>query len=105
MEENAPDFLLDLLFRPIRMEHAQASGFQLARGPIKFERCFKFLFGGHAPKNLKVFWAVIFVRHRLRLLCFNLSRESGNMGDSAAFVPKKILRTPPPFIAAHFGVK
>jgi hypothetical protein len=75
MAEDASDFVLDLGFGPVGVEHAKAGGFELARGPVEFEGGVEFLFRGHAAEQFDVFGAVIFVQHGRRVL------EMGGKGE------------------------
>ena len=67
MEENAGNLLLDLVFGPFGMLHAEAGGFQFASGVIEIEGSDEFLLRGHAAQNLQVFRAVVFVLHEGKL--------------------------------------
>ena len=77
MEEDAGDLFLDLVFGPFGMLHAEAGGFELAGGPIKFKGGVEFLLRGHAAEQLDVFGAVIFVQHGRRVREMGGKRELG----------------------------
>lgn len=82
MAEDAADFVLDLGFGPIGIEHAEAGGFELAGGPIKFKGGVEFLLRGHAAEQLDVFGAVIFVQHWARVLAVVEIGEAGVCGGA-----------------------
>ncbi len=77
MTEDAADFVLDLGFGPMGVEHAEAGGFELASGPVEFEGGVEFLLRRHATEQLEVFGAVIFVQHGWRVREMRGKREMG----------------------------
>ena len=77
MAEDESDFVLNQGFGPMRVEHTEAGGFELARSPVELEGSVEFLFRRHAAEQLEVFGAVIFVQHGRRVREMGGKRELG----------------------------